>query len=277
MRTWFKVGLGAIVAMLTIVLVSTAAPARADTIALEKDNTFVIRGEVTGAGMNKLSHQILESKADKVYLFIDSPGGSIFAGLKFMEAVKATDKKVICVANTAISMAFAIFQGICSERLIMENAVLMQHVASYGLEGQEPNNFTFSKFLHSMAVALYAGQAKRMGMSYNDFYGKIRDDWWMWGDEAIANNAADRVVSVKCSKDMLSSYSTETINVLFFTIKLKFSNCPLISGPAGVSAPEEASKNPAFPKALADALEAYNSRSTAEKAVIPHRSPIDKP
>lgn len=277
MRKLFKVSLGVLTAVSAVALIATAAPARAETITLEKDNTFVIRGEVTGNSMNKLSHQILESKADKIYLFIDSPGGSIFAGLRFMEAVKATDKKVVCVANTAISMAFAILQGVCSERLVMENSVLMQHVAAYNLEGQEPNNYTMAGFLHSMAIALYAGQAKRMGMSYSDFYSKIRDDWWMWGKEAIANNAADRVVNVKCSKDMLKSYTIEEFQVFMFTIKLKFSQCPLISGPTVVNTPEEAVKTPGFPKALADLLETYNTRSTVEKTVTTRKPILAKP
>lgn len=267
MRQWLKISVGVVVAVAATIFAATAAPARAETIKLEKANTFVIRGEVTSSSMNKLSHQILESKADKIYLFINSPGGSIFAGLKFMEAVKATDKKVICVADTAISMAFAILQGICSERLIMENAVLMQHVAAYNLQGQEPNNYTFSRFLHSMALSLYANQAKRMGMAYADFYSKIRDDWWMWGEEAVQANAADRVVNVKCSKDMLSSYSVEKIQVFIFTVELKFSSCPLISGPAGVNAPEEAFKMPGFGKALQDALDSYSPKSLVEKGL----------
>jgi len=244
-------------------LAATAGYSR--DIVFTPTNTLVLRGEVNATSANKLIHSILTSPEKDLYLFIDSPGGSIFAGLRLIEAIKASDKNIICVANTAISMAFAILQG-CDERLIVEDAVLMQHMASYGVEGQEPNNYTFAGFIHRMVKGLDKQQADRIGLSENEFYSKIRDDWWLWDNEAIQANAADGKVSVTCSPELLKRYTTETFQVFIFTIKLKFSACPLIPGPIeGGNLPEDAKKTPGVKTELNRILETYNARAIAEK------------
>jgi ATP-dependent Clp protease protease subunit len=238
------------------------------TITLTPENSLVLRGEVRSQNMADLTHKVMSGKQDKLYLFIDSPGGSIFAGLKLVDALRATDKRIVCVANTAISMAFVIFQA-CDERLIMDDAILMQHVASYGLDGQEPNNFTFANFLHRMTQRMNHMQAQRMGMTDEAFYSKIRDDWWMWGDEAVKNKAADQVVDVKCSKELINSYTTETFQVFIFTIKLKFSNCPLIPFPVGVGGePEESKKTEQYKAEFQKILDSFNPKSTVEKRFL---------
>lgn len=238
------------------------------TITLTPDSTLVLRGEVTGQNMAKLTHQVMAGAQDKIYLYIDSPGGSIFAGLKLVEALKATDKTVVCVANTAISMAFVIFQA-CDERLIVEDAILMQHVASYGLEGQEPNNFSFAGFLHRMTQGMNHMQAQRMGMTDAAFYSKIRDDWWMWGDEGVKNRAADSMVDVKCSKELINSYTIESVQVFIFTLKLKFSNCPLIPFPVSVGGePEESKKTDQYRSEFKKMMDSFNPKATVERRFL---------
>ncbi len=228
-------------------------PAYGEEITLTPDNTIVLRGTVSSSNMNKISVRILTAPVDTLYLFVDSPGGSIFAGLKLIDAIKSTDKNIVCIANTAISMAFVILQA-CDERVIVDNAVLMQHVPSYGVDGQEPNNYTFAGFIRSVSKGLYAMQAKRMGMTTSAFYAKIRDDWWMWDEEALTNRAADRKVSVKCSKELINKVSIEKEQVFIFTITMKFSGCPLIAGPL-----EDDSKNvPQATRLSAEFLSRYN-------------------
>lgn len=235
------------------------------TITLTPENSLVLRGEVKGQNMATLTHRVMAGPQDKLYLFIDSPGGSIFAGLKLVDALRATDKRIVCVANTAISMAFVIFQA-CDERLIMDDAVLMQHVASYGLQGQEPNNFSLANFLHRMTQSMNRMQARRMGMTEEAFYDKVRDDWWMWGDEAVKNKAADQVVNVRCSKELINSYTVETVQVFIFTIKLKFSNCPLIPFPLSVGGePEESKKTKQYKAEFQKMMDTFNPKATVER------------
>lgn len=263
---------------LAICMAAWAKPAVAEEITLNSSNLLVLRGEVGWENMVKLSHKVLTSKADKIYLFIDSPGGSIFSGLKLVEAIKASDKTVVCIANTAISMAFIIFQA-CDERLIVPDAVLMQHMPSYGMEGQEPNNYQFAKFIHSVGAALYKMQAERMGMRVADFYTKVRDDWWMFDDEGVKNNAADRMVTVKCSPELLQKYTVETQRIFIFVIKIKFSGCPLIAGPveddAKTAVPGIQLNSPAFQRAYTRVMDSYNSRSAAEKMMRTRSPKID--
>ena len=258
----------AIVTLLTLAAWGAwTKPAIAEEITLTPDNTLVLRGEVRFNNMVQLSHKLLTSKAETVYLFIDSPGGEIFSGLQLVHAIQATNKKVVCIANTAISMAFIIFQA-CDERVIVEHSVLMQHMPSYGSQGQEPNNYSYSEFIHSMAQGLYKMQAEKMGMSVKDFYSKIRDDWWMFDDQGIENKAADRKVSVTCSPELLAKYDVETFQVFIFTVKLKFNGCPLIMGPVeedSKAVPDDKRKSTAFATEYSRILETYNARAEAER------------
>lgn len=242
-------------------------------IVLTPTNALVLRGEVASDNMNALIHSIMTSKEDRLYLYIDSFGGSIFAGLKLIEAIKSTDKTIVCIANTAISMAFVILQS-CDERLVVDDAVLMQHVASYGMEGQEPNNFTFAGFLHRVTKDLYKRQAERIGMAEEEFYKKIRDDWWLWDDEAVKANAADGKVLVKCSSELTKIYYTETIQVLFLSVELKFNACPLIPGPIVSSVPKELKKSPDAIAALTKVLEKFNPRAMVERRFMVRRDEL---
>lgn len=264
----FKAG---VLAMLlsAMAVPATASLASTQSVTLTPDNLLVLRGEVTDASMGKLMHAVLAKRAQApLYLYIDSPGGSVSAGMDFIKAVKVSNVRLTCIANTAISMAFAILQEACAERLIVDTSVLMQHMVSYGLEGPEPHNYTMASFIHSMSYDLYRRQATRLGMTFDQFYVKIRDDWWMWGNESIVNKAADRIVEVKCSQQLLNSFTEETVRVLFFTIKLRFNGCPVISTPilmpAG-PAEEKARNTPEFHDAVQRVLDTFNARSLADK------------
>jgi ATP-dependent protease ClpP protease subunit len=245
-----------------MLFLSCAPPANA--ITLTPDNTVVLRGEVTNQSVAAITKSLFSAKSDHVYLFIDSPGGSIFAGLRLINALSVSPKHITCIANTAISMAFAIFQT-CNERLIVDKALLMQHVAAYSLEGQEPNNYSFSQFLHRMMIDLDSKQAKRLGMTTQAFREKTRDDWWMWGNEALTNKAADRMVQIECSKEMFTQFDIQTLQVMFFSIDLKFYKCPMIATPIEEKVPENAKKTPGFDQELTRMKEQFNSRSLTEK------------
>ena len=262
----FKRGILALVGIVLGTVLLTG-PVRAETIALTPENTVTLRGEVSNDSVAKVTNEILLSKADHLYLFIDSPGGSIFAGLRLISALHASDKKVTCIANTAISMAFVILQA-CDQRLILDKALLMQHVAAYSLEGQEPNNTTWAAFFHKLMYDLDSRQAKRLDMTADAFRAKTRNDWWMWGQEAIENKAADKIVDVTCSPEMFTQFDITRINVLWIKVDLKFFKCPLVSTLVSYSTPDETKKPVGFDKQFEIQKEQFNANAVAEKQML---------
>src|SRR5690349_6682828 len=101
--------------LLLPLLVLHFVPAKAETIALNADNTVVIRDEITGMSMVKAQLQLAEqvvkrgTRAYPIYLVLDSPGGSIEAGFMFTQFAK-TIPNLHTISIFSASMASAIVE-----------------------------------------------------------------------------------------------------------------------------------------------------------------------
>jgi len=113
-------------------LVSNAAHAR--TLELDKKNLIVINDEITGAvaveASNKLTRLALDKKAKQVDIIIDSPGGSIIAGMLLVNTMKRVQSRgttIRCVVpRYAASMAYQLF-SYCSERYMFAESFVLWH------------------------------------------------------------------------------------------------------------------------------------------------------
>jgi hypothetical protein len=170
-----------------------------------------------------------------VYLYITSPGGSITAGMELANIIKNSGKNIKCVAGFAASMAFALLQA-CNERYVLEHSIIMQHVPHYSLGGDAPNNWSMVQFLTRMIRKLDEDQAKRLGMTVDAFRAKTRDDWWLFGAEAVEAKAADGVVTASCSPGLTKQRQKEKVQVVFWKFNIEWSGCPLIEGPVKIEA-----------------------------------------
>jgi hypothetical protein len=110
----------------------------------------------------------------------------------------------------------------------------MQHVMSYRISGQEPNNYQLAQLLHRINIFMDKKQAKRIGMTYEAFRDKVRDDWWLFGEESVKSGVADGVAEVSCSESLSNKTSEETLTGLFSTVTVTWSGCPLAPGPVDV-------------------------------------------
>lgn len=201
-----------------------------DVVNLTKGNVVVLRGEVGQAGIAELMVRMNQLKDETVVLYINSPGGSVLAGMDLIQHMKNSDKKIVCVADMAISMAFAILQG-CHERIVLDGSILMQHQASMsGIEGQVENLKTSMNFNFDLIERVETLQAKRIGISTEEMKKRIAHDWWLSGEQAVKMNVADKLRGVKCSKELWDEKVVETVMTFFGPIKLTFSSCPLAKG-----------------------------------------------
>lgn len=110
-------------------------PATASTLEVDPNRTVSILGGVD-AGIIKKANELLKlvkTSKEPVYLFINSPGGSVRAGEVFVSAMTiAKERGVIikCVSTVhAASMAFSIYAN-CSERYALSGARLLFHPVS---------------------------------------------------------------------------------------------------------------------------------------------------
>ena len=94
------------------------------------ENLKVVKNKLNKNSKNIfLLHQVHSNKI----VYIDSPGGSVLAGVKIIDQIEKY--QMSCIASKAISMGFVIFQS-CHNRLVTSSSQLMQHQISFGIKDE---------------------------------------------------------------------------------------------------------------------------------------------
>jgi hypothetical protein len=90
------------------------------------------------------------------------------------------------------------------------------------------------RLIVNQVMKMSAVQAKRMKLPLNEFLGLIRDDFWIYGADAVTKNAADKVSTVSCTSALLQGTKTVAYRTMFGNIELEFSACPLLTNPVEI-------------------------------------------
>ena len=215
----------------TLINISFAKPFK--HVLLTANNHVVIRGPITSHSIAPKLVELNNIQTDDIYIYLQSPGGSVTAGTTFiqqMEHLKNTGKKIKCIGDVAISMAFVIFQY-CDERYATFSSITMQHQMSVGLEGEFNNIKNKISFYQEMNDKIDNDQASKLGLSLKDFREKTEHDWWLYGENVVNNKVADEIIHVGCSPDLYKKLVTENFHTFFGTLVSVFSECPIPRGP----------------------------------------------
>jgi ATP-dependent protease ClpP protease subunit len=205
-------------------------------ITLEDKNMVVFRGPVTDNSVSRLMLKIQRrsnslSASTPIFLVIDSPGGSVFAGLNFIDFLEALPQKIHTVTLFAASMAFQIVQN-QNTRYVLRQGTLMSHRARLSkLSGQMDGELESRyKMIKRKIDYLDVVAADRMGMALDEYKRMIKDEYWVHGFDAVGDQAADEMVLLRCGKS-LSGVERVTYRTMFGPVVATFSKCPLIRTP----------------------------------------------
>lgn len=154
-----------------------------------------LQGEVTQESVAPLIEAL--AKPGDVELWIDSPGGSVGAGLELMSAMDSHKGKITCVVGRyamAASMAALIFEG-CDERVLFRTSTLMFHGISVGLSGYY-NVGALEELLKMMRVVneVAADIACRTSTYPECKTAVVSEGLWLTGTQAAIYGFADAVV-----------------------------------------------------------------------------------
>ena len=210
-----------------------------ELIEFKKDNFVSLRETINQDSSSRLLSKLnlIETKHNTIYLYINSPGGDVMAGLEIVNYIKSLqtrEKQVICIAHNAMSMAFVIFQY-CSQRYILYSSTLMQHQMALGVKGKLYDINSRMSYFNSLELKINQDQATRLNMTLADFTHLIQNDWWLYAEDILLNKAADKIVSIFCSFDNFEE--TITTTTLFGDVTIKYSACPIINYPLQISFP----------------------------------------
>ena len=125
-------------------------------ITLQPNNFIAISDEIQESGFKRWSMDLskIKSDTDKIYVYIDSMGGSVEVGNKLINQFNyysKIGKSIECIAKNAYSMAFQIFQN-CDKRYILSSSIAMQHqVSLQNIKGPLINTMNYLKMIQSMS------------------------------------------------------------------------------------------------------------------------------
>lgn len=206
-------------------------------IKIDPTNMVFLRGVVNGKSASKIVNELISLKSKEIYLYIDSPGGSVLDGLQIiqtMESLQQAGVKIYTIANNAASMAYVIHQH-GTERYVKPWSVLMQHQMSLGLYGQYYNLKAYTNLIDKLHEKMLEKQALAAGVSVEDFNELTRHDMWLLGEESVERGFADKVVNVVC--DFQPSVTSEIMYTWWGDVTLVFSTCPLSNKPLEIKFP----------------------------------------
>ncbi len=136
---------------------------------------------------------------NKIYIYIDSPGGQVYYSNKIIEAMLLNkNKTIICIAENAASSAFSLFQY-CHIRYVTPNSYLMQHNALLRLGDisfdEMRTQCDILDLLESYVMKSHKHSAKRIGITLKDFLFRINFDWKITGGyNIVKQNLADDII-----------------------------------------------------------------------------------
>ena len=165
-----------------------------------KDRIIFLGEEVNHQSANSIVAQLLylESEDPKkdIYLYINSPGGSVSDGLAIYDTMKyiTCDVSTICIGMAASMGAFLLSGGTKGKRLILPNAEVMIHQPSSGSQGTVSDMLIEAKHVEKMKEKLNRILAENTGKDIQEIIRCTDRDTWMSAEEAVEFGIVDRIV-----------------------------------------------------------------------------------
>jgi len=168
---------------------------------LLKDRIVILGSEVNDQVANLLSAQLLFLEAEEpnkdIWLYINSPGGSVTAGLAIYDTMNfiKPDVGTICMGLAASMGQFLLGAGTPGKRFSLPSARIMMHQPSGGFQGQaadikiQAEQMAYVKQTLSERIAAHTGKTVEQIIADSD------RDRWFTADEAMEYGIIDRVIA----------------------------------------------------------------------------------
>ncbi len=168
---------------------------------LLKERVIFCVGPVEDYMANVIVAQMLflesENPDKDISLYINSPGGSVTAGLAIYDTMKfiKSDVSTICIGQAASMGAFLLSAGTKGKRFCLPNSRVMIHQPSAGFSGQASDIAIHAKEILSIKAKLNAMMAEHTGRSLEQVERDVDRDYFMSADEARDYGLVDSVLA----------------------------------------------------------------------------------
>ena len=168
---------------------------------LLKDRIVILSEDVNDVTASLITAQLLflesEDPGKDISFYINSPGGSVSAGMAIydtMQFVKC-DVSTICLGMAASMGAFLLAGGAKGKRMILPHAKVMIHQPSGGAQGQATDIRIVAEEIDKTKATLNRLLAENTGKPYEEICRDTERDFYMSAEEAVAYGIVDKMIT----------------------------------------------------------------------------------
>ena len=166
---------------------------------LLKDRIIILSGEITDASANIVVGELLYLDSlnhDDISLYINSPGGSITAGMAIYDTMNfiKSDVSTICMGMAASMGAFLLSCGTKGKRCCLPNSEVMIHRPLGGAEGQATEIKIVAERILKLKDKLNRFLAHNTGQKLEKIEQDTERDYFLTAKEALEYGLIDKIL-----------------------------------------------------------------------------------
>ena len=167
---------------------------------LLKERIIFLTGQINDNVASLVTAQLLFLEAEdpkkEIYIYINSPGGLVTAGLGIYDTMQYVkpDISTLCIGQAASMGSFLLAAGCKGKRFSLPNSRVMVHQPSAGFQGQATDIEIHAKEVLSLKKRLNEIYSKHTGKTVDEVKSALERDNFMTADAAKAFGLIDEVV-----------------------------------------------------------------------------------
>jgi ATP-dependent Clp protease protease subunit len=167
---------------------------------LLKERIIFLTGQINDNVASLVTAQLLFLEAEdpkkEIYLYINSPGGLVTAGLGIYDTMQYVKPEIstLCIGQAASMGSFLLAAGAKGKRFSLPNSRIMVHQPSAGFQGQATDIEIHAKEVLSLKKRLNEIYSKHTGKTVEEVKSALERDNFMTADVAKSFGIIDEVV-----------------------------------------------------------------------------------
>ena len=168
---------------------------------LLNDRIVMLTDEVNNTTASLVVAQLLylegQDPTKDIHLYINSPGGSVTAGMSIFDTMQyiKCDVSTICMGMAASMGAFLLAAGAKGKRYTLPNSTIMIHQPSGGAQGQATDIMIHADYIVKTKQRLNQILAEKTGQPLEVFARDTERDNFMDAEAALAYGLVDKIIS----------------------------------------------------------------------------------
>ena len=168
---------------------------------LLKERIVFVVGQITDNVASLTTAQLLflesENPKKEIYLYINSPGGLVTAGLGIYDTMQyiKSDVSTLCIGQACSMGSFLLTAGAKGKRFSLPNSRIMVHQPSAGFQGQATDIEIHANEVLSLKKRLNEIYSKHTGQSVDEIKLSLERDNFMTAENAKSFGLIDKVVA----------------------------------------------------------------------------------